>query len=188
MNDWERNLTPFDAELCLMLKSLTGKEVEPKFGGDHYFLMVNYEGKDSDYISAIMDAVKGRIGERLIELKDYPDDKCFLVRVKFDETKYPELIQAQEMTEGNYKLGCPVIYMGDNKETTYYALPVDKTTQSQLIDFVGNGEIEIGKEMVFHFISNGTWRHAKAGEYIVYNTLTKVYSIVSETNYINNYV
>ena len=188
MDEWKRNLTPFDAELCLMLKSLTGKEVEPKNGGDHYFLIVRYDGKDPDYISAIMDAVIGRTGKRFIELNDYPEDHYFLVRIRFDETKYPELIQAQEIREGNFTIGRSVIYMGDGKETLYYALPVDESAELELIDFVGNGEIEIGKEMVFHFISNGTWRHAKQGDYVVYNTATKVYSIVKEQVFLENYV
>ena len=36
-NYWQTKLTAFDAELCKMVESLTGKPCEPKNGGSHYF-------------------------------------------------------------------------------------------------------------------------------------------------------
>lgn len=81
---WHVNLTAFDAQLCTMIESLTGVPVEPKNGGDHYFIEASYkEHHDPDYIAAMMDAIAGRAGSRLIEMKDDPERECLLARIRF---------------------------------------------------------------------------------------------------------
>lgn len=81
---WKEKLMPFDAELCRMVESLTGRPCEPKNGGNHYFLVVDYSlHTDPEYILAVMDAIEGRVGKRLISIKDDPEDMQFFVRVKF---------------------------------------------------------------------------------------------------------
>ena len=81
---WKTKLTAFDAELIKMAESLTGKPCEPKNGGNHYFFEVDYEKHhDPEYIAAIMDAIEGRTGKRLIYIKDDADRHALLVRVKF---------------------------------------------------------------------------------------------------------
>ena len=88
--NWHNKLTAFDAELCKMVESLTGKPCEPKNGGTHYFFEADYAGNnDPQYILAIWDAIEGRTGKRLISIKDEPDRHALFVRVKF------------------YKGGCP---------------------------------------------------------------------------------
>lgn len=81
---WKSKLSAFDAELCKMVESLTGKECEPKNGGNHYFFEADYEKhNDPEYICAIMDAIDGRLGQRLISIKDDADRHAILVRVRF---------------------------------------------------------------------------------------------------------
>ena len=83
-NAWQQKLTPFDAELCKMVESLTEKPCEPKNGGSHYYFEVDYsKHNDPDYILAIWDAIEGRTGKRLISIKDDADRHVLLVRVKF---------------------------------------------------------------------------------------------------------
>ena len=83
---WKTKLTAFDAQLCKMIESLTKRPCEPKNGGNHYFLEVDYrENADPQYILAIWDAIEGRAGKRLISLKDDPDRQCLWARVKFYE-------------------------------------------------------------------------------------------------------
>lgn len=84
MEKWQSKLTAFDAELCKMVESLTGKPCEPKNGGSHYFFEADYEKhKQPEYILAIWDAIEGRTGKRLISMKDDPDRHALFVRVKF---------------------------------------------------------------------------------------------------------
>ena len=82
--NWKTKLTAFDAELVKMVESLTEKPCEPKNGDDHYFILVNYEKhNDPDYILAIWDAIEGRTGNRLLEIKDIPENNELFVKVKF---------------------------------------------------------------------------------------------------------
>ena len=82
--NWQNKLTAFDAELVKMVESLTEKPCEPKNGDDHYFILVNYENhNDPDYIMAIWDAIEGRAGNRLLEIKDIPENHELFVKIKF---------------------------------------------------------------------------------------------------------
>lgn len=88
---WKSKLTAFDAELVKMVESLTGKPCEPKNGGNHYFIEVDYEKhNDPQYILAIWDAVEGRLGNRIISMRDNAERHCFVVRVKFHKNGCPD--------------------------------------------------------------------------------------------------
>ena len=87
--NWQEKLTPFDQELLVMVRALTGN-CEVKNGGTHYFIVVGYGGHDSDYISAVMDAIVGRVGERFIKMTDEPENKRFIVRIRFAKA-YPHI-------------------------------------------------------------------------------------------------
>ena len=81
---WKSQLTPFDAELVKMVESLTGKPCVPKNGGNHYFFEADYEKHNTpEYICAIWDAIEGRIGKRLISMRDDPERKTIIVRLHF---------------------------------------------------------------------------------------------------------
>lgn len=81
---WKSKLTAFDAQLCRMVESLTGKPCEPKFGGDHYFIEIDYsKNPDPQYILAIWDAIEGRAGKRLKKISDDPDRQCLWVNILF---------------------------------------------------------------------------------------------------------
>lgn len=84
MEFWQKKLTAFDAQLCKMVESLTEMECEPKNGGDHYFIECDYrKHNDPDFIAALMDAVEGRAGDRLMEIYDDPDRTALFVRIRF---------------------------------------------------------------------------------------------------------
>jgi len=86
---WKRQLTQYDADLCMMVENLTGMPCEPKNGGNHYFIVVDYSKKpDVDYVFAIMEAIGGRLGDRLIKIADNPDAKKFTVYIRFSKAKY----------------------------------------------------------------------------------------------------
>lgn len=81
---WKTKLNAFDAQLCNMVESLTGVECEPKNGGDHYFIEPSYKNhNEPQFILALWDAIEGRAGDRLMEIKDMPERQCLWVRIRF---------------------------------------------------------------------------------------------------------
>ena len=72
-------LTPFDAELCRMVESLTGKPCEPQWWNlTQYRIIVDYSIRpEPDFVSAVIDAIAGRAGQRFVDVKDKPEEyKC----------------------------------------------------------------------------------------------------------------
>ena len=88
---WKEKLTPFDAELCRMVESITEMDCEPKNGGEDFFIECNYQKHNKpEFILGLWDAIEGRVGKRLIEIKDCPESTCLLVRIKFYEGECKE--------------------------------------------------------------------------------------------------
>lgn len=169
MDYWKEKLNPFDAELFLMVESLTEKPCEPKNGGDHYFFEADYSKHHTpEYISAVMDAIAGRLGERMIEMVDDPDREKIFVRVKFSETEYPGLMQSVAKKRGNPDKG----FVFCHKLEEIKAVQVRTENVQRLLEFVGNGEIEFPKDgpMKFHFLnaSRSVWAHAEELQFVVY--------------------
>ena len=89
--DWKAKLGPFDAELCLMVESLTDQPCEPKNGGNHYYINFDYSKHNKpEYISAVCAAIEGRAWKRLISFKDDPDAQCMCVRIRFYKERCKE--------------------------------------------------------------------------------------------------
>ena len=81
---WQKKLTAFDAQLCKMVESLTQRPCEPKNGGDHYFIEIDYTNNtDPQFVSAIWLAIEGRAGDRLQDMKDDPERHCLVARIMF---------------------------------------------------------------------------------------------------------
>ena len=166
---WRTKLTPFDAELALMVESLTGKECELRNGGDNFFFEADYENhNEPEFILAMWDAIEGRVGNRLLELKDVPERHALLVRVKFSDQKYPGIIRFARDLKPRPEKGD--IFCEKRKEI--FALQVLKANAQRLLSFVGNGEMEMAEDgpAVFHFKNAGgsVYAHAPEYSYIVY--------------------
>ena len=166
---WRSKLTPFDAELALMVESLTGKECELRNGGDNFFFEADYENhNEPEYILAMWDAIEGRVGQRLMELKDDPERHALFVRVKFSEHNYPGIIRFERDLKARPVKG--QIFCKSMEEIV--ALQVLKENAQRLLSFVGNGEMEIPQDgpAVFHFKNAGgsVYAHAPEFSYIVY--------------------
>ena len=81
-------LTPFDLELCNMVESLTGKPCEPLQSQytNQYFIVVDYsDNTEPLFVSAVMDAIAGRVGDRLEEMKDDPESCKVFAYIRFRE-------------------------------------------------------------------------------------------------------
>ena len=166
---WQTKLTPYDAELEMMVESLTGIPCELKNGGDHFFFEANYrDHNDPQYICAIWDAIEGRAGNRLIEIQDQPERTSIFVRVKFSEQEYPGIVRFQEMHQNKPENGN--LYCRQLEEIR--AMQVTRENVGRLFGFVGNGEMEIPKDgpATFHFRNafGSVFEHATEFDYIVF--------------------
>lgn len=167
---WKKKLTPFDGELAMMVESLTGKPCALKNGGDCFFFEVDYQDhkNDPDYLVAICQAIEGRTGDRLLQIKDDVDQHRFLVHVKFSDVQYPGIVRlprdnAQEPTFGQKYC---------HKLVEIRAIQVTRGNAERLLHFVGNGEMELPEDgpCMFHFRNAGgsVYAHAPENSYIVY--------------------
>lgn len=166
---WQTKLTPYDAELAMMVESLTGIPCKLKNGGDHYFFEANYrDHNDPQYILAIWDAIEGRAGDRLIEIQDQPERTSIFVRVKFSEQEYPGIVRFETMHENKPEKGDS--YCRQLEEIR--AMQVKRENVGRLLGFVGNGEMEIPKDgpATFHFRNafGSVFEHAAEFDYIMF--------------------
>lgn len=165
---WKEKLTPYDSELCVMVESLTARPCEPKNGGDHYFIEVDYtehEG-DEEYKNAVINAIEGRLGARMITIDDRPERKMLFVKVKFSDSGLPRLLKRPQSEPHPFE-GNPYC----RRVAIIRAMEVNRHNFKQLCDFVGGGEMEIPKKgpCEFHFINAGSvWVHVPEGSFIVH--------------------
>lgn len=179
---WKNKLTPYDAELFMMVESLTGKPCHT-FSGEssRYCLVVDYSNRpEPEFVSAVMDAVIGRIGERFINLEDKADEMKFVVTIGFSTKNYPGLIKCgcnrKEMPDVGGKYVLKNVGTGTDI-APIRALQVKRDNVGLLMAFVGNGELEVEQNIdvhtkgkaVYHFINAGSvYEHADEFDYIVY--------------------
>lgn len=166
---WRTKLTPFDTELAIMVESLTGKPCELKNGDNEYFFEADYENhNDPNYILAMWDAIEGRTGERLLEIKDDAERHALFVRVKFSEQKYPGVIRASRDCSPQESYGKTYCH----KLVEIRAVQVERDNAENVLRFVGNGEWEIPDDgpATFHFrnAAGSVFAHAPEYSYIVH--------------------
>lgn len=166
---WRTKLTPFDTELAIMVESLTGKPCELKNGDNGYFFEADYENhNDPNYILAMWDAIEGRTGDRLLEIKDDAERHALFVRVKFSEQKYPGVIRASRDCSPQESYGKTYCH----KLVEIRAVQVERDNAENVLRFVGNGEWEIPDDgpATFHFLNaaGSVFAHAPEHSYIVH--------------------
>ena len=76
-----------------MLESLTEREVVATEMDDNFTIHVFYNKHNNpDYISAIIDAARGRFGERFIEVNDEPEREMLKFTIAYDKHELPMLV------------------------------------------------------------------------------------------------
>ena len=194
--DWRERLTPYDTELCMMVESLTGKPCEPRALNDgRYFITVDYsDHKDTVFINAVMDAIAGRLGERLVGFDDYPEESRFLATVQFSSETYPRIMRLK--VDCNPKPYFGVKYAdfrpGMPEGAWVLAVQVNRETASRMLSFVGSGEFEIPGDApaTFHFINScagGLWQHAAEGDYVVYIDGQRMFIVIDRETFETNF-
>lgn len=167
---WKNKLTPFDMELCVMVESLTGKPCDPLCGAkDDFFIVVDYSSRpDPDFVAAVMAAVEGRVGERFESISDKPEEKRFIAYIKFAEHTPGRVCFGEEVEKAKPAIGD--VYCRQMEEVL--AMYVSRADVDALVEFVGNGHLEISEngDATFHFLnaSGSVWAHAPEHSYIVY--------------------
>lgn len=164
-----QRLTPFDHEAIIMLESLTECSVCPSFGDNDNFKLYAFYGKHNtpEYISAIIDAARGRYGERFVEVSDDPDWQRLEFTIAYDKHEYPKL-------QGDYTIETPHVENGNvycHQLEEIRAVQVTRNNDEKLMAFVGGGQMRIERRIDgkawFTFINNGVFVDVPENSYIV---------------------
>ena len=154
-------------EVVRMCESTTGKEVILRNSAvkNKCRLFFNYGIKD--VYTPIIDAIKARLGDRIIETYDFSFMCVGMVELKLVDCDFP-----QELGDMNKK------WKDDEDEGNTYAhklqevkaIKVERYNAERLINFVGGGQMTItrGGTAVFSFFNNGAaYLDAPEHSYIV---------------------
>lgn len=163
-----QRITPFDNEACVMLESLTEHEVVATEMDDNFTIHAFYNKHNNpDYISAIIDAARGRFGERFIEVSDEPEREMLKFTIAYDTHQLP-------MLAGDLETGTPHVENGNvycHQLEEIRAVQVTRLNFDRLQIFVGGGQMSIEKKpdgkAWFSFLNNGTFVDAPEYSYIV---------------------
>lgn len=163
-----QRITPFDNEACVMLESLTEREVVATEMDDNFTIYVFYNKHNNpDYISAIIDAARGRFGERFIEVSDEPEREMLKFTIAYDTHQLPML--AGDLQTGNPHPNFGTLYCHQLEEIR--AVQVTRLNIDRLQIFVGGGQMSIEKKpdgkAWFSFLNNGTFVDVPEYSYIV---------------------
>lgn len=139
-------LTPFDDELCVMVRSLTGKDPEIVETESYYTLKLDVSGKAKAEKKAIDDAICGRVGNRLVRA----------TYTQFDAGK----IEYGIMYNADYE-NIPVEHRASFEKPRFaeigkrycrtmkevYGIFFDRQTADDVVAFCGNGIVEIPRNI-----------------------------------------
>ena len=163
-----QRITPFDNEACVMLESLTEREVVATEMDDNFTIHAFYNKHNNpDYVSAIIDAARGRFGERFIEVNDEPEREMLKFTIAYDTHQLPML--AGDLQTGNPHPDFGTIYCHQLEEIR--AVQVTRRNNERLQQFVGGGQMTIERrpdgKAWFSFLKNGTFVDVPEYSYIV---------------------
>lgn len=161
-------LTPFDAELCVMVQSLTQKPCVPEPGEELYSIQVDYSIRpEPDFVAALIAAIEGRAGERFLSVEDFPDNKFLRIRIKYSEEKLP-FCYGDETSKGEPNISVADTYC--RGEEVLRAVQVRRTDLERLQKFVGGGELRIPRcpdcKATFHFLNGSVFLDVYEYDYI----------------------
>lgn len=163
-----KQITPFDYEALVMLESLTGREVVPTELEDNFTFHAFYtKHNNPDYINAIINAIRGRFGERCIEVNDDPDNETLKFTIAYADVELPKLFG--DLQTGIPHTGFGKVYCHQLEEI--HAVQVTRFNVDQLQIFVGGGQMAIerkpGGKATFSFLNNGIIVDVPEYSYIV---------------------
>lgn len=132
----ESRLTPFDAELLVMIGDIAKSQPEVEEKPDRYEITVDTTEIQGNAIEALKQAVAGRLGKRL--LATHTLDAAVIFNVEYDPTEYPEQ-KSTRLVEPDATAGtryCRTLLEVD-------AIQVRRDNLDDLLRFTGGGTMEI---------------------------------------------
>lgn len=164
-------LSPFDCDMCAMIEDITKQEIEVTASDTLIRLSWAQNGSEGNdkaegqRIEALKQAIRGRLGDRLIEF--FYDDGIQSVYMKYDPTEYPEQIRTR-LVEPDATAGtryCRTLLEVD-------AIQVRRDNLDDLLRFTGGGTMTIPRtpngRAVYSFPDgNGIFIDAPETYYIV---------------------
>lgn len=164
-------LSPFDCDMCAMIEDITKQEIEVTASDTSIRLSWSQNGSEGNdkaegqRIEALKQAIRGRLGDRLIEFF-YADGRQS-VFMKYDPTEYPEQIRTR-LVEPDATAGtryCRTLLEVD-------AIQVRRDNLDDLLRFTGGGTMTIPRtpngRAVYSFPDgNGIFIDAPETYYIV---------------------
>ena len=164
-------LSPFDCDMCAMIEDITKQEIEVTASDTSIRLSWAQNGSEGNdkaegqRIEALKQAIRGRLGDRLIEFF-YADGRQS-VFMKYDPTEYPEQIRTR-LVEPDATAGtryCRTLLEVD-------AIQVRRDNLDDLLRFTGGGTMTIPRTQngraVYSFPDgNGIFIDAPETYYIV---------------------
>ena len=169
----KNRLTPFDAELCMMIEDVSNEKVNVFFEANYLQLVWGNSGSqiqtDPKIEHALEMAIQGRVGDRFISYENINGQKFVFIR--FDKTQYPDEYRYNE-TQPSIVAGVKYARKIKMVDAVYF----DRENINQVSAFTGGGSLIIPKEInaiaFFEFTSpaNGLTIVAKEGQYVVRNS------------------
>ena len=164
-------LIPFDCDMCAMIEDITKQEIEVTASDTSIRLSWAQNGSEGNdkaegqRIEALKQAIRGRLGDRLIEF--FYDDGMQSVYMKYDPEEYPEEIRTR-LVEPDATAGtryCRTLLEVD-------AIQVRRDNLDDLLRFTGGGTMTIPRtpngRAVYSFPDgNGIFIDAPETYYIV---------------------
>ena len=178
-----QDLTPFDAETFAMLESLTERDVIPFNAKREFTVLVYYDKHNSpEYINAVINAARGRWGERFISVNDYPESKTLMFTIEYDKQDLPTIDGFTDVAKPDLRCGeLFVCYPVDRDKEQVRAIQVKRTNHITVAMFCGNGTIQIerrpGGKAWFTFLNNGVYVDVPENDWIVKRPNTNAFEI-----------
>lgn len=165
--------TPFDAETVMMLRGLTQRESFITELDNNFTIHAFYSNHpDPDYISAVIDAVRGRMGERFIEVDDNPEMQMLKFTIAYDKHNLPDIEGFTDVVPAEFEKG-DLYFCKPNmaEDAQIRAIQVRRDNWVTVAMFCGNGTIQterhLGGKAWFTFLNNGTYVDVPENDYIV---------------------
>lgn len=158
-----------------MISSVTGSycTIDESYDKSITRLVADYSCiEDKDVIAALWASIEGRLGDKLVDITDHPDEQMLVVRIKADNISEEGDLYARKLKEVR-------------------ALKVTKDNLARLKAFVGNGEMmDDGDRVCFEFHNGRKQRirlTAYEGDYIVRNEEKDSYEVWTAYSFVRNY-
>ena len=173
----KKKLSPFDHDLCAMIESITGEQVDTSLYEDLILLSWKQNGicgkddQEARKIKALKQAITGRLGDRFIEFT-YSNMKQY-VSMKYDPTEYPEEARTR-LTEPDMTVGMKY----QRKFMEIDAIQLNRDNVEDVIKFTGGGTITrmMSRSVKVSFLDrNGIFVDIPEGWYVIRDLKGKFY-------------